>query len=210
MPTKAQEKILVENFELFREQAKKAGSAGIDSLLEERSEDIILAPASTRLEYVCCYPGGLVEHSLRVLNFMAKLRVLYEKSLEVPVTSVVLVGLFHDIGKIGSKTKNYYVEKDSKWHQEKLGQFYDIHDKFKGISVNQLSLFTLTENEVKLNLDEWYAISSLKTGQLREDSFSERSNTDTTPEPWLSVLLQQGVKAAIMEGRNKTEASKIG
>ncbi len=199
------EQILVKNFELLKTQAAKAGSRGekLVSLLDTNAERIILAPASTRLDLVCAYPGGLVEHSIRVLMLMAKARNAYGLLDTVPAESVIVTALFHDIGKIGTESKEYYIDNDSEWHRNKLGQMYKVVEKLQHLSVSQLSLMLLTKNGVQLDIDEWYAVSSIR----------DRTRDNDVPvsgEPMLAVLLQQAVKMAIMAGKGKLEPTLVG
>mgnify|MGYP003341027109 CR=1 FL=1 len=62
-----QEQVVIKNFELFKTQTAKLGTkAGtLLQFLDDNAERVMLAPASTRKDFTCCYPGGLVEHSLR-------------------------------------------------------------------------------------------------------------------------------------------------
>jgi len=198
---------LVKNFETLKTQTLKVdGARGkiLTGFLDENAERVMLAPASTRLDYVCAYQGGLVEHSLRVLSFMAKARNAYGLGEALPVSSVVLVSLFHDIGKIGSKTKDYYLDNDSQWHRDKLGVMFNVAERFQHIPVSQLSLMHLTENGVQLDMDEWYAISS-----IRERS-TKNEDTPVNGEPLLAVILQQAVKISCIFGKGKTEPTVVG
>lgn len=199
-----QEQVIVKNFELFKAQAAKLGNrAGtILEFIDSNAERIMLAPASTKREFTCCHPGGLVEHSLRVLQNSAKLRQAYSLTDTVPTSSVLLVALFHDIGKIGTENKEYYVDNASDWHRDKLGIYYNVAERFQHVQVNQLSLFQLSKNKVEIDFDEWYAISTVGNKTQREDQ-------PVQSEPWLAVLLQQAVKAACIQGKNKEKAVPI-
>lgn len=199
-----QEQVIIKNFELFKTQASKisAETNTLKDFIDSNAERIMLAPASTRTEYTCAHPGGLVEHSLRVLQNAAKLRQVYSLTDLLPVSSLLLCSLFHDIGKIGSENKDYYVENTSDWHRDKLGIMYNVADRFQHIPVSQLSLWHLSKNRVEIDIDEWYAIFNIGTKTLKEE-------LPTQGEPWVSVILQQAVKAACIQGRNKDRAVLI-
>lgn len=200
-----QEQIIIKNFELFKTQASKLGPKGgkLQEYLHSNAERIMLASASTRREYTCCHPGGLVEHSLRVLQNAAKLRQVYNLSDSVETNSLILCSLFHDIGKVGTDTKDYYVENTSEWHRDKLGVMYNIADRFQFIPATQLSLLILSQNMVSIEIEEWYAISVIGNKNLREDA------PNSNGEPWISLILNQAVKAACVQGSGKTKASLI-
>jgi len=197
---------LTTNFEQFKKQATKLSSGQSDKSLfqelESDAEQIMLSPASTRYDLVCAYPGGLIEHSLRVLSTMAKMRSIYDPENKVPVNSIILVALFHDIGKAGNGKKSYYLDNDSEWHRTKLGQMYTINEKLAHLPVSQLSLEFLIRNGFTPNSDEWYAISSIRD-KVRDD-------IPVSGEPMLAVMLQHAVKLACIVGKNKKEVSLVG
>jgi hypothetical protein len=199
-----QEQIVIKNFELFKSQTAKIGSkAGkLLEFLDSNAERIMLAPASTKREYTCCHPGGLVEHSLRVLQNIAKLRQVYNLTDSVSVPSAILAALYHDIGKVGTENKDYYIDNNSDWHRDKLGIYYNVADRFQHVPVSQLSLYTLSKNNVEIDIDEWYAISAIGYKVQKEE-------LPTQGEPWLSVILNQAVKAACIQGKNKDKVIPV-
>lgn len=94
----------------FEAEMAKVKRPGIDKLMEYiRSSDFYTAPASTR--YHLSTPGGLVQHSLNVLDALRSLlpydengykreyRVANRVICEVPDESVVIMALLHDICK---------------------------------------------------------------------------------------------------------------
>jgi hypothetical protein len=199
-----QEQVIIKNFELFKTQAAKLGAKGgsLSTFLDSNAERVMLAPASTKRDFVCCHAGGLVEHSLRVLQNVAKLRQVYNLTDTVEVPSIILTSLFHDIGKVGTGSKDYYVDNTSDWHRDKLGIYYNVADRFQHVSVGQLSLMQLSGNKVEIDIDEWYSISVIGSKGQRED-------LPTQGEPWLSVILSQAVKAACVQGKGKDKAVLI-
>lgn len=199
-----QEQAIIKNFELFKTQTAKLGAKAGTLLkyLEENAERVMLAPASTKRDYTCCHPGGLVEHSLRVLQNAAKLRQAYNLMDTVSTQSVILTSLYHDIGKVGTEAKEYYVDNNSDWHRDKLGVYYNVADRFQHIPVSQLSLFTISQNKVEIDIDEWYAVSMIGSKGQREELPSQG-------EPWISVILSQAVKAACVMGKGKEKVLPI-
>lgn len=200
-----QEQVIIKNFELFKAQTAKLGAkaGNLSTFLDQNAERVMLAPASTRLEYTCCHPGGLVEHSLRVLQHAAKLRQVYNQTDDVTTNNLILTSLYHDIGKIGTDTKEYYVENTSDWHRDKLGILYNVADRFQHVSPSQLSLWWISKNMVEIDIDEWYSISMIGNKTMRDDMPTVGN------EPWLSVILSQAVKGACMVGKGKTKAVPI-
>lgn len=199
------EQIVIKNFELFKAQTAKLGSkAGtLCQFLDDNAERVMLAPASTRKDFTCCYPGGLVEHSLRVLQNAAKLRQVYAQTESVETNSLILTSLYHDIGKVGTDTKEYYVDNTSDWHRDKLGIMYNVAERFQHVPVAQLSLYRLSQNRVEIDIDEWYSISVIGNKNIKDDV------PNTAGEPWLSIILSQAVKAACVQGGGRAKVSPI-
>ena len=108
----------------------------------------------------------------------------------------------HDIGKVGTEAKEYYVDNNSDWHRDKLGVYYNVADRFQHIPVSQLSLFTISQNKVEIDIDEWYAVSMIGSKGQREELPSQG-------EPWISVILSQAVKAACVMGKGKEKVLPI-
>ena len=77
----------------------------------ENELGFLIAPASS--EYHCSYRGGLLAHSVSVVTFLLKLRVGLGvgKQYGVSVPSCILVGLAHDVGKLGTKGRPQYSDK---------------------------------------------------------------------------------------------------
>lgn len=65
----------------------------------------LTSPASTK--YHLNIDGGLFEHSIGVAETLLQLRAVLAP--EISEESCVIVGLFHDIGKIGMPGKPYYL-----------------------------------------------------------------------------------------------------
>ena len=199
-----QEQVIIKNFELFKAQTAKLGAkaGNLSTFLDQNAERVMLAPASTKRDYTCCHPGGLVEHSLRVLQNAAKLRQAYNLMDTVSTQSVILTSLYHDIGKVGTEAKEYYVDNNSDWHRDKLGVYYNVADRFQHIPVSQLSLYTLSQNNVDIDIDEWYAMSMVGSKGQKED-------LPVQGEPWISIVLSQAIKAACVQGKGKEKAISV-
>jgi hypothetical protein len=120
-----------------------------------------MCPASSRRDYHLAEPGGLVDHSLRVLQNA----LIYCKafSWNLPKDSLIISCLFHDIGKLGLPNKDgtfskYYLPQDSDWHRDKLGEMYKYNKEMLHMKTPQRSVFILQHYGIKLNHDEYLAI----------------------------------------------------
>jgi hypothetical protein len=152
-----------QNFLKFRSLCEKLGdrSSAALSMVDDLGEKLALCPASARKDYHLAEPGGLVDHSLRVLqNAIAYTRCF---GWSLPKDSLIIGCLFHDIGKVGlhrpdGTFNEYYVPQDSDWHREKLGEMYKHNKGIIHMKTPQRSVFMCQHYGLHLKTDEYLAI----------------------------------------------------
>tara|TARA_B100001123_G_C15342846_1_gene1035745 strand:+ start:4379 stop:4963 length:585 start_codon:yes stop_codon:yes gene_type:complete len=177
------------NWEKFEKYCKRLSDPHIDELLDTLGERLVMCPASPRKDQYGCYPGGLVEHAMEVTSLMRSLCDVY--GTDIQLASIIKVGLLHEIGKVGDLTTPYFVDQDSDWHREKLGQLYKYSDDINKMSASHRTLFLLQHFGVILTQDEWLAI------QLASGSHFEENRFYVGHEPSLAFILQQSKQAVI-------------
>lgn len=100
------------------------GREGMPKLLEWlESTDFYTAPASTQFHGV--YAGGLLVHSLSVYRYLQN----FTKAVKVDENSVKIIGLLHDVCKIGFFTRqvrNVKIPGERRWEEE---ESYAIDDQ---------------------------------------------------------------------------------
>jgi hypothetical protein len=154
----------VEYLKKIQDPSRQAAALSVTELLGER---LALCPASGRTEHHNCFVGGLVDHSIRVLRNALVLRKTFDMVNDVPLDSVVIAALFHDLGKVGDYDVDYYVPQDSDWHREKLGELYTFNKNLPFMTVPHRSLWLLQKAGLALTQDEFLAIM-LHDGQYAE------------------------------------------
>ena len=142
------------NYDIFLKLCGSLGdrSAGVLKFVEYFGTRLAMCPASSKTQYHNAFPGGLIDHSLRVLANAHKIAQLY--SDDIPKDSLILSALFHDIGKVGDLENDYYLHQDSNWHRER-GMMYKHNDKLVYMTSADRGLFLLQHFDVKLTEDEW-------------------------------------------------------
>lgn len=160
---------IAENFEKFRSFMEKLGdrSEPALALVDHLGERLAMCPASSRKEYHAAFPGGLVDHSLRLLSNALKLCKTF--NWEVPKDSLIIGCLLHDLGKVGDHEKDYYVPQDSDWHRDKLGEMYKHNKEILYMTVPDRGVWLCQHFGLKLTQDEWLAIK-LNDGQYAEEN----------------------------------------
>lgn len=205
--TKQELEIIGKNWEFFKKLAGKItrDSSNITAFLEFLEEDktFLTSPASTRHEYTGCYHGGLLELSLKTIEKIILLKKhVYDKK-NISNDSLLLVGLFSNIGKIGITHQEYYLPQISKWHREQ-GQLYTINPVLSHWNVGQLSLFNLSNHGISLTDEEWFTINALH-------SYKEEAVTTFLREsqPELLLISKQGTELAALELKNKLSTTSV-
>lgn len=160
---------IAENFEKYRSFAEKLGerSAAALSMIDHLGERLALCPASSRKDYHSAYPGGLVEHSLRVLSNALKLAKAF--GWELPKESLIIGCLFHDLGKVGDHENDLYLPQDSDWHRDKLGEMYKHNRDIQYMTVPDRGVWLCQHFGLKLTQDEFLAIK-LNDGQYAQEN----------------------------------------
>jgi len=171
---------LESNYNIFVKLTQKCGdrSEALMRLVEQLGERLAICPAHDRRERSTAKPGGLIEHSLNVVKTMRAI----ESSVGFGVNpeSMILVGLYHDIGKVGDLTTDYYLEQTSDWHRDKAGILYTYNPEMPKMPHAHRSLALLQSAGVVLSTEEWIAIASAQGPSLDENKFYIGGETPLT------------------------------
>lgn len=149
----------------------KVGDRSVTALnmVETLGERLALCPASARLDYHNSFPGGLVDHSLRVLGNAHRLTAAF--GWKVPKGSLIIACLFHDLGKVGDHEHDYYVPQTEQWKIDKYGDLYTYNPKIRYMSVPDRGIFLCQHFGLQLTQDELLAIK-LNDGQYAPENAS--------------------------------------
>lgn len=163
-------------------------------LSENLKDRLAVAPCSTRLEFHGAYLGGLVQNNLQVVKLMSELNKVFGAGMSAD--SIITLGLFHNLGKIGNEDQDLYLVLESDWHR-KRGMMFEFNNDLNRIPVPTRSLYWLNKFGVELSEEEIYAISSISS--MVADTAGEFFNA-----PLSAVTLQDAVRVAAIKGSNKT------
>ena len=122
---------------------------------------MILAPASSKEHYHGAHPGGYVEHILNVYDIVMDMAAVWEKyseSIDYTKEEITLIALFHDLGKIGDITEEFYLPQDNDWRRSNMGEVYKINEKVVNMNGADRSLYILQHFGVQLTQNEWITI----------------------------------------------------
>lgn len=144
------------------------------AMYEDFSEELVAAPASGKVHFHNAFPGGYLDHVLRVSDTALKLAGLYKQmggEINFTKEELIFSALHHDLGKLGTPTEGpYYVSQDSDWHR-KRGEMYKQNERLQYMKAPERGLYILQHYGVKITQNEWIAIK-LSDGMYDEGSKS--------------------------------------
>lgn len=125
---------------------------------------IALMPAAHKKEYHNAFPGGYIEHVLRVIKCSIKLHALWEEmgadTSTYTIEELIFSAINHDLGKIGDEYEEAYVPQTDNWRKEKLGEDYMFNNKLAFASVPDRGLYLLQAHNIKYTFNEMIAIQT--------------------------------------------------
>ena len=123
--------------------------------------ELISAPASGKKHFHNCFPGGYLDHVMRVIETTVKLTEFYKNlngTVDYTMEEAVFAAMHHDLGKLGSTDGPYYVDQESEWHREKQGEMYKHNHSIGFMKVPDRALFLLQQFDIKITEKEFYGI----------------------------------------------------
>ena len=124
---------------------------------------IALLPASHKKAYHNCFPGGYVDHVVRVITAAFKLHSVWQEmgTKDTYTEEELFVSaLNHDLGKIGSIDETSVHPSTDEWRKKNLGEMYTFNTKIEYMTVPDRSLFLLQQAGIQLTTNEWITIKT--------------------------------------------------
>jgi hypothetical protein len=156
------EQKIEENYNKFMEYVKAdSRSAQLISMYEDYGNELMIAPASGKAHYHNTFPGGYIDHVLRVIDTTLQISSLYKKmggTINFTKEEAIFSALHHDLGKLGNPGgAPYYLDQDSDWHR-KRGELYKHNPNLPYMQVPDRALMILQKYGIKLTDTEWLSI----------------------------------------------------
>lgn len=137
-----------------------------DKLLEfyKQYEDrFVLLPASHKKAYHNCFPGGYIDHVLRVIECSLKLdKIWREMGMADTYTTeeLVFAAINHDLGKFGTLEQTSVFDNDNEWEIKNRGELYKFNTNITYMSVPDRSLHILFSLGIPMSENEYIAIKT--------------------------------------------------
>lgn len=124
-------------------------------------DELMVAPASGKTHFHNAFPGGYLDHVLRVTETALKVAGLYKTmdgDINFTKQELIFAALHHDLGKLGHPDEGpYYVEQDSDWHR-KRGEMYRQNENIQYFKAPERGLFLLQKYGIEITQNEWLGI----------------------------------------------------
>ena len=184
-------------WEKYSNLLKRLENQNVDNLIDSMDQRILMSSFSQREKEPFCGIGGNVEYALE----LAKKASALNKALNYDLNkaSIIKCSLLSILGRVGTLTRNRYIDTTSEWHKEKLGQYYDWNEDCPKYQINDMTLFILQNYNVHLSWDEWNAISLIK------DMTSEDNKFYNMHKPRLALVLQLAHKTVMKDEKDKID-----
>ena len=124
-------------------------------------ERFCLMPASHKKEYHNCFPGGYIDHVLRVVNAAIDIDMVWKKyGVKETYTTeeLVFAALNHDVGKFGDFENEAVIPNPSEWHVKNRGEIYAFNPALAYMTVPDRGLWLLTQFGIEYSQNEMLAI----------------------------------------------------
>lgn len=131
------------------------------SMYQSLEDKIILAPASGKAHFHNAFPGGYVEHVLRVIECSIKTMKFWESmgaNIDFTEQELVFGALNHDLGKIGDGEGIGYLSETSDWHRKNQGSMFKPNPDLDFMLIPDRSLFLLQKYGITMSQKEYLAI----------------------------------------------------
>ena len=152
--------VLLKGIEKYVTGDRKQQFLDFYNKLDER---IALLPASHKKAYHNCFPGGYVEHVIRVITASFKLHEVW-KNMGAKDTyteeELFVSALNHDLGKIGTLEETAVFPSTDEWRKKNLGEMYSFNTKIEYMTVPDRGLFLLQQAGIQLTPNEWITIKT--------------------------------------------------
>lgn len=183
------------NWKTFEKWCDQLGERkdAVREMLTHFEERACMAPASSRIDFHNAFPGGFIDHSLRVTRLTIDIAAALKA--KISKESLIISALFHDLGKVGTLEQEYYLWQESDWHR-KRGQIY-IKNPNVTMPNAQLGLFTMNQFGIKLSEEEYMAIL------LNDGQYAEENKPYAMHEPKLSLLIHWADRWATQCEKNR-------
>jgi len=151
-------KVLVGYIEKYIKSPRKEK---LSEFYNKHQDELMMMPASHKRAYHNAFPGGYVDHVIRVVESAIKISNVW-KEFEVEenwtLEELVFASLNHDLGKMGDEDNYTHFPSQDEWRKKNMGEMYQFNKKLTYMSVPDRSIKLLVDNGIIPTEKEWLSI----------------------------------------------------
>lgn len=175
------------------QEANDAYGIFTKELEEFLGEDFYLCPASPSLDLYGAYPGGLLDHLLKVCKYTLFINDLLPEKIKLEKNKIVKTVFLSQIGKVFLFKPN-----DSEWHRVNQGKMYKYQTEgMAALKTGERSAYYALKHGCNLEEDEYQAIINAD-----KDSDDKMAKWYSSP---LTQIMKQGFELALIEEKYGTK-----
>lgn len=160
-----------------------------NELMEFLGVDFVKAPASDQTSKYNAFEGGLIDHLLKVAKYAITINDSLPENIQVKKESLLKVCLLHQIGKA-----KLYINNDSQWHKDNLGQMYKFNENLVAMKIGERSIYYAMQHGVSFTETEYQAVMNFD-----KDYTDKQAMWFVEP---LSTILRVANELAMLEDKN--------
>ena len=153
--------ILLTRIETYIAEPRKSKLLEFYKKFEDR---LIMMPAAHKKEYHNAFPGGYVDHVIRVIDASLQINDVWVEfgcnTSTYTIEELVFSALNHDLGKMGDDESESYIPQTDNWRKEKLGEDYMFNTELPFASVPDRGLFLLQSHGIPYTFNEMITIQT--------------------------------------------------
>jgi len=128
---------------------------------EELGNQLVVAPASGKLNFHSAYVGGYIDHVMNVARNAFKLKKIFEEGgakVDFTDEELFFAAFHHDLGKLGDVSNPYYLPQNDKWSQDKKKEFFTHNPALQYFDVTHRALWLLNQYGIQYTQKEMLGI----------------------------------------------------
>lgn len=156
-------------------------------------ERVCFAPASTTDYFHNAFPGGYVDHILRVMNFsLTTLEHWQNMGLytgNFTKEELLFTAMHHDLGKLGlpGNGRDMYSKNQSDWHVKNQGKVYTVNENIPNMTIQDRSLYLLQSFGIQCSFNEWLGIK-IHDGMYDESNHPYLASFSLQSKPRINLI----------------------
>lgn len=129
-------------------------------------ERVTMAPASSFNYFHNAFPGGYIDHVLRVTEYSNTVYKMWQstglKCDNFTIQELLFAAMHHDLGKLGLPGigNEYYLYNDSDWHRKNQGKEFKKNENLPAGTIQDSSIFLLQYYGIKISHNEFLGIKT--------------------------------------------------